>query len=512
MKKNKEETKRKNISINEVRKMLKVEPAFNRRGEAERFYEFQPYFYDKTAMWWIWREDHYEKSDETDILNCVAEHIAFWNTIDSRQRGEILAALKQIGRKHIPREPKETWVQFGNTIYDFTSDGTIKASPDYFLTIRFPYSPSDSEDIPVIDSLLKSWVDEPRELLEIIAYSCCPTQFLQRIFALTGAGSNGKSTFTELLVKFLGKENCVSDSLSHLVTNHFAMCQLYKKSVCLCGEVGWDDLKKTDTLKRLSGGDLISFEFKGKNIFSEFSPTKLIISTNSLPESPDKTKGFYRRFRITDFPNEFKEVKEVLSQIPEQEYNNLARKIIKICKSLYLSKVLTNEGNFEDRQKRYEEKSNPIDTFLNDHYIEDVGEYTELKKFTSEFNEYLKKKNLRQLDARAVSSQLRSRGWQLGSHKIKINEDNPTDYKITSVYAVKNLKRNSEDSKNSVSAIGALRGAVDLDSAILTIPAIQNSSNSSVNTLNQPFLEENDENNSTQSDDFTPENDEDYER
>ncbi|KKK82765.1 hypothetical protein LCGC14_2800130, partial [marine sediment metagenome] len=46
-------------------------------------------------------------------------------------------------------------------------------------------------------------------------------------------------------------------------------------------------------------------EFKGKDIFDFRNYAKLIMATNSLPPTGDKTEGFYRRWKIIDFPKQF---------------------------------------------------------------------------------------------------------------------------------------------------------------------------------------------------------------
>jgi len=80
----------------------------------------------------------------------------------------------------------------------------------------------------------------------------------------------------------------------------------------------------------LTGGDKIGFEKKNKDPFDDYNYAKMIIASNSLPISQDTSDGFYRRWLIVDFPNEFEEGIDILGTIPEQEYNNLALKITKI--------------------------------------------------------------------------------------------------------------------------------------------------------------------------------------
>ena len=56
---------------------------------------------------------------------------------------------------------------------------------------------------------------------------------------------------------------------------------------------------------------------------------------------------------IIDFPNIFSEEKDILEDIPDIEYNNLAKKIIRILKTLLEKRCFTNEGTYQEKEKRY---------------------------------------------------------------------------------------------------------------------------------------------------------------
>jgi putative DNA primase/helicase len=70
-------------------------------------------------------------------------------------------------------------------------------------------------------------------------------------------------------------------------------------------ETNFNLLTSTNLLKRLVGGDLIGFEKKGKDPFDDYNYAKIMINSNSMPMSQDESDGFYRRWLIIDFPNEF---------------------------------------------------------------------------------------------------------------------------------------------------------------------------------------------------------------
>ena len=59
--------------------------------------------------------------------------------------------------------------------------------------------------------------------------------------------------------------------------------------------------------------------------FDDINYAKLIIATNNLPATTDKTMGFYRRWMIIDFQSIFRS-KDILKDIPEEEYSYLGLK------------------------------------------------------------------------------------------------------------------------------------------------------------------------------------------
>ena len=418
------------------RKKLKSAASyFQRLNQANEFIGVQPIFYDRKKMWWMWNFDKfcYEQVDETDLLNGICSALNM-DTTNGKVRTEILNALKQRGRENIPKPAKLTWVQFKDKIVDVKTGETIDANPEYFITNPIPWSIGKTEDTPTIDKLFRDWVvmedvqDESYidTMYEITAYSCLQDQFLQRLFALTGVGSNGKGCYTKLLKKFVGKDNTCVTELKVLTTKQFESSALYKKQIVFMTEVDSYDMQNSTLLKKLTGEDLIRYEFKGKTPFSEESGTTCIMATNSLPVTPDQSDAYYRRWLMVDYPRVFKVGKDVIGEIPDIEYNNLAKKVIRICKKLYDTNKFTNEGTLKERMERYEERSNPLMKFIGTEIIEDPLEYMVLRDFCAIFNEYLKKHRLRLMTTKKISKSLREEGFQVKGRKVPDNEGSET--------------------------------------------------------------------------------------
>jgi P4 family phage/plasmid primase-like protien len=394
---------------------------YDKRDLANQFLKIQPLFYDKNKNWWIWNNTNFcwELSDETDIINFVNKY-SLVDTINSKERNEILETLRQESRNKKPKDIKSTWIQFKNKIIDIESQEEFEATPEYFVTNPIPWEihPFSIEETPTMDKIFNEWVGQEytKTLYEILAYSLLPDYPINRIFCFVGSGMNGKSCFLRLLKTFIGESNCCSTELDTLLSSRFEVTRLYKKLLCQMGETNFEEMSKTSLLKKLTGGDLIGFEHKGKNPFESNNYAKILISTNNLPSTTDKTIGFYRRWLIIDFPNEFNEKKDILNDIPEEEYQSLALKCSKILKEIIQIRTFTNEGSIEERMERYESKSNFLDKFLKLFIDKENFEgFITKSEFYKKFISWSKEQRHRELSEVAISKLMKERNIESGT-------------------------------------------------------------------------------------------------
>jgi len=419
---------------------------FGKIGAVKNFIKEQPMFYDRGNIWWMWNKEDtcWEMSDEVDILNRI--RLANHDTVSSKEKAELINALKQVGRENAPEEVTKNWIQFKDKIIDVETGEIFSASPKYFITNPIPFSIGESEDTPTLDKYFKEWVvkeglqDESyvNTLYEIIAYSCMKKQFLQRMFAFVGSGSNGKGVFLSILKTLLGKKNVCSTELRVLANNQFESSGLYKKQACFMGEVNAEDMENTNLIKKLSGEDDIRYCFKGKTPFTEASSTTCFMNTNAMPNTPDKSKGFYRRFLIIDFPHEFPVGRDIISEIPSEEFENLAKKCVRLCKELLENSKFTNEGTIDERIKKYEDRSNPIIRFIDDYCNEDLENFMILKEFVNNLNNYLKENRLRIVSVKYVAKKLREEGFEVKS-KVVTHKDESVN--TTCIFGLSMLKK-----------------------------------------------------------------------
>lgn len=418
-----------NFVLRDFQKLHKtIVSYYGKKDLAKQILNCSPLFFDETKNWWMWNHNRccWERTDETDILNIV-EHLSIYNTVNSKEKNEILEALKQEARKVKPEKIKHTWIQFNKVIVDINTGQLYNATPNYFVTNPIPWDLNKNkyEDTPIMDKIFEEWVGKEhiKTLYEILAYCLLPDYPIHRLFCFIGSGMNGKSCFLNLLKKFVGIENVTSSELDTLLSSRFEVTRLHKKLVCLMGETNFAEMSKTSIIKKLTGGDLIGFEYKNKTPFEDYNYAKVIISTNNLPTTTDKTIGFYRRWMIIDFPNTFSEKKDILNDIPDEEYSCLALKCITILKELLERRGFTNEGSVEERIQKFEDKSNFFDKFWKEYIEEDMEGQISKSDFEKKLNHFCKNNRHRGLSPQEINEKMAARSIEAGKFYVNWFED-----------------------------------------------------------------------------------------
>ena len=437
--------------------ILKID---NYMDNAEYFYKVQPYFYNENGILWFWNKDNscYEIKEDIEVMEIFDRLLGFYGqTVNSRIKNACLEAIKRYGIRKKPKDAPKKWIQFKNKAVSLESGNTYDVKPNYFFTNPIPWDIGETDETPVMDKLFNEWVGEKyvKTLYELIAYCCYSDYPIQLLFCLFGAGRNGKSCFLKILNKFIGEKNVCTTSLDLLSGNNrsrFESTKLYKKLVAVVGETNFGILENTCLLKQLTGGDKIGFEMKGKQPFDEYSYAKIIIASNSLPTSQDTSDGFYRRWLIVDFPNQFPEGKDITKQIHDIEFNNLAKKITKLLPELINNGKFTNQGDIQERKIKYIEASNPLSVFIEKCCIKDNDAFVLSSELYTAYIHYLSENKKRRVKSSEFKSALEDEGYWIEKTTKYVNEQPISTRWIERIKLKDNwkelVKKNAENDKN----------------------------------------------------------------
>ena len=208
-------------------------------------------------------------------------------------------------------------------------------------------------------------------LEELLGYILIGDCRFQKAFILLGEGANGKSVFLDMIVNWLGQENCSSLALEDL-SDRFRPSQLVGKVVNIGDDSGADLLKNTAIFKKLVTGDPITLEFKHAQPFTYSNRAKMIFSANNLPPSSDKSNGFIRRMAIIPFNAKFVPgninydpmINEKVSTEEAKSY--LLNIAIKAAKRLLRNNEFTIPDVVKEEVDKYEIANNNVLSYLSE--------------------------------------------------------------------------------------------------------------------------------------------------
>jgi len=416
----------------------------NIEDNARQILNVNPLYYDDNKIWWRWDKIRWIQVLTCDIIEFVKKAFNAYGLSSSTSRTSLLNALMDESRSRKPKIPPSTWVQLGTKIYDISNDNVIDPNPKYFIKNVIPIEIGDTEDTPIIEKTFKEWLDNRYDILyDIIAMTMSSDYFIDIFFFLVGSGSNGKGIFTTIINDFIGDENTVDQNIEQLSDprQRFQTGDLKDKLLCNLGDGNFGVLKQTKLLKELAGKkDKVKCELKGSNNKSYFYNKATILgSFNTLPQTMDKTIGFYRRCHITEFKKQFNGEKDLDVVMFRPEYPNLALKCLNRLKEIYKKRDIKGWGTIDERKAKYDILSDLIKQFMNAEMIEDHRGCFTKTLFHKEYEKWAFNNGRNELDFKDCISRLEARGIDYHRKTVYITEkgyvygrleDIPEDLKV----------------------------------------------------------------------------------
>lgn len=156
-------------------------------------------------------------------------------------------------------------------------------------------------------------------LWQLINEAVNPNKVRRKIAIMLGNGTNGKSTFRQMLINLMGDTN-ISVSTPHELQSRFGLTSLEGK-ICNYGdEVGTKPLDEMDKLKSISSGESVNYERKNKDVRNYDFKTLLMFNSNEIPPIKDKSDAVLNRLLIIPFNANFEGVKD--ESIKDEKLNN----------------------------------------------------------------------------------------------------------------------------------------------------------------------------------------------
>lgn len=216
---------------------------------------------------------------------------------------KLLADDYRIQKSSFELNPNTELINFVNGVWSIQKRKLIPHDSKYLQTIQIPHEIGTYK--PFKETRLYDFFKKTRMLKEDIhmimnymAYCLTLKHGLKTFMVLLGKSNTGKSVLIRFFESLVGGQNTSALSM-HELNMRFYPAQLYGKLLNACADNNSLPLQSIDSLKKITGGDLIMHEKKGKEPFF-FTPfCKLIFSFNQMPlQLEEKSNAFYKRMRI----------------------------------------------------------------------------------------------------------------------------------------------------------------------------------------------------------------------
>lgn len=200
-------------------------------------------------------------------------------------------------------------INFLNGVWDINSQKLLPHDSKYLQTIQIPhevgmYKPFTETRLYDFFKKTKLKNEDIKMILNYMAYCLTLKHGLKTFMILLGKSNTGKSVLIRFIENLVGSENTSALSM-HELNMRFYPAQLYGKLLNACADNNSLPLQSIDSLKKITGGDLIMHEKKGKEPFFFVPFCKLVFSFNQMPlQLEEKSNAFYKRMRILSMETE----------------------------------------------------------------------------------------------------------------------------------------------------------------------------------------------------------------
>lgn len=265
---------------------------------------------------------------------------------------------------------------FKNGLLDLTGDNAVmmEHTHDYFTFNELEHDYVIGAQCPKFLRFLNEiWPDDPKLIKQLqmwMGYCLVSDISFQKMALFVGKSRAGKGVLADIIAAMVGINNTVAPTLGKIMDNS-VLSKMSKARLALIPDAhSVHQAKRDDVLsgiKAITGGDPITYDVKFKDAQTTKFKTKIILSTNDMPEFIDASGALVNRmlvfpFKISfegrDNPNLRQELIAEISGITQWAIEGL--------------KELRREGRFVESDASKIEKENlkddmnPISRFIDD--------------------------------------------------------------------------------------------------------------------------------------------------
>lgn len=310
----------------------------------------------KTGNHWV--------SDDNKLLRAVDDYVELKRTQDAEMLAQFMKRAELIEDEVFPVQFRNDYMLDGDAIIPHSSEGFTP----YLLDVDYDESAYNLDVDNFLDFLTCDRKDLRSVIEEMFGHVLMTQGFPHKVFFYIGEkGSNGKSTFLEMLNSFVG------DLGSNIGLENFndptSVGELEGKLVNIGDDIDASYLEKSMNFKTLASGNTIMIRPIYQRPYRLKNRATLIFTANDMPTFKDKTGGVSRRLTIIPCDNE---VKKADFKIDEKLSTDEAKSYILNLALKGLERIRENGGKLSE--------SNTINAVVEDYIIDSDSVLSFLKE------------------------------------------------------------------------------------------------------------------------------------
>ena len=355
---------------------------------------------------------------------CIRFGMDQYKCRDFKFKNDLL--LQFLSEAYLNTEPKDdrvTLINLRNGTYHVNIEGGSELKDfkkEDWLTHQLPFDYTPGAKSPLFDRYLDEVLpdkEKQRVLAEFTAsvFVKASTMKLEKMLVLLGGGSNGKSLYADIINALLGEENVSNYGLKDLCDDaKYSRAHIGNKLLNYSSEISSNI--DVNNFKQLSSCEPIQARSPYKEPVILRNYAKLACNTNILPQSVEKSNGFFRRWLIIEFDQTIP---------PEKQDRTLVGRIIANELPAIFNWVLDGLSRLLDQQGfskcvaaekallKYRDNSDSVRLFCQDTGMEPHDtELIDLKQIYTIYSNYCNDEGSRPVANRNFRARLESIGYK----------------------------------------------------------------------------------------------------
>ena len=222
---------------------------------------------------------------------------------------ELSQSIPVLSARTIDLDAHDMLLGVANGVLNLRTGKLQAADQKLRMTRHSPVAFDAKASCPVFEQFLNQVTGGKAELQKylqrVVGYSLTGETKEQCLFFLHGSGSNGKSTFLNVLKDLVGGDlACQTPSETLMVKRNQAtndIARLQSVRAVIANEIEEGSLLAESLVKQMTGGEKLTARFHYQEFF-EFDPKfKLFIAGNHKPVIRGRDNGIWRRIRLIPF-------------------------------------------------------------------------------------------------------------------------------------------------------------------------------------------------------------------